>query len=105
MLINPRYDISQKKGKLYFLKLLQAGRPSHYQLEWIGQGETSISSMDLLKKDTDTFFIRATQGLLGLKRKVLSSYLADCPDLSVQIEDRSINSVQEIIDFYNRRCP
>ena len=103
-LVNPRYDISPQKGQHHFLKLVEKGRLSHYQLEWIEQGESALSAMDLFKKESDTFFIRATQGLLGLKRQVLTNYFADCPALATQIGDKQINNLQEIVDFYNKNC-
>ncbi len=103
-LVNPRYDINPKRGQHHFLKLVQKGRLSHYQLEWIEQGESAVFAMDLFKKDSDTFFIRATQGLFGIKTKVLTSYFADCTTLATQIEDKQINSLQEILNFYNSNC-
>ncbi len=60
--------------------------------------------MDLFKKESDTFFIRATQGLLGLKRQVLANYFADCEALATQIGDKQINNLREIINFYNKNC-
>ncbi|WPP49687.1 hypothetical protein [Catalinimonas niigatensis] len=104
ILVNPRYDIDAKNGEQYFLKVMRKGKLSHYQLEWFEQGESLLSGMDLLKKEGDPFFIRATQGLLGLKRKVLLDYFSDCAKLQEQIKERQLNEVGQVVDFYHTHC-
>jgi hypothetical protein len=104
VLVNPRYDINSVNGTPYFLKLVEKGRLSHYLLEWWDQEDSTPMSMDLLKKEQDSFFIRATQGVFGLKRKVLSEYFATCPELNDLIQQKQLNDVSGIVDFYNREC-
>lgn len=101
---NPIYTINQKSGKQHFLRLVNSGIISHYQLEWWEQGESTPMSMDLLKKEQDQFLIRATQGVFGLKRKTLSRYFSECAELRSGIEQRRYNTIQEIIDKYNTGC-
>jgi hypothetical protein len=98
---NHKYDIDQQNGEKYFLKAISKGKLSHYELEWWEQGESSSLWMDLLKKEEDSFFIRATQGLLGLKRKVLINYFSSCPDLKEQIQEGQLRKVREVVEFYN----
>tara|TARA_R110002049_G_scaffold109815_2_gene258783 strand:- start:855 stop:1460 length:606 start_codon:yes stop_codon:yes gene_type:complete len=102
--INPRYDINPQNGERYFLREISKGKLSHYHLEWFEQGESRLMWMDLLKKEEDPFFIRATQGLFGLKKKVLINYFQNCPDLKEQIEQKQLNSVEQVVDFYNNYC-
>ncbi|MGB5820847.1 MAG: hypothetical protein WBG90_15285 [Saonia sp.] len=104
VLLNPKYDIDPQNGEKYFLKVLSKGKLSHYELEWWEQGEPELSWMDLLKKEEDGFFMRATQGLLGLKRKVLANYFLNCPDLMEKIKQKELNKVWEVADFYNSNC-
>ena len=104
VLVNPKYDIDNKNGEQYFLKLVNKDKLSHYQLEWFDQGNSTLWSMALLKRENDPFFIRADQGILGLKRKVLKNYFYDCPTLKEKIENKEISEVFEITDFYNTNC-
>jgi hypothetical protein len=103
ILVNPQYDIDSK-GEQYFLKVLSKGKLAHYELEWFDQENTGLLSMTLLKKEKDPFFIRADQGLLGLKRKALQDYFLDCPQLSEKINQKQLNEISQIVDFYNSNC-
>ena len=103
-LVNARYDINRRHGEWHFLRVMHKGALSHYVLEWWEQGESTLQSMDLLKKTEDSFFVRANQGVLGLKRKVLKNYFSDCPVLGAQIAQRELTEVTQIVDFYNSSC-
>lgn len=104
MLVNPKYDVDRKDGQHHFLKVVSIGKLSHYELEWFDQENTGLHSMTLLKKEKDQFLIRADQGLLGLKRKVLQRYFFDCPKLSEKIIQKQINDVLQIVEYYNFNC-
>lgn len=104
LFLNPRYDIDSRNGEHYFLKVMHKGRLSHYHLEWWEQGNSTFMFMDLLKKENDTYFIRATQGLFGLKRKVLTSYFNDCPNLQKLIQEKLVNEVNQVVDYYIHNC-
>jgi len=104
MLVNPKYDIDPKNGEQHFLKVVINGKLSHYELEWFDQGNTTLLSMALLKKEKDEFFIRADQGLLGLKRKALLNYFFNCPKLKEGINKKQLNKVWQVVDFYNSNC-
>lgn len=103
-LVNPRYNINFRKGEHHFLKVISKGNLSHYELEWIEQEDNDVWSMSLLKKEEDTFFIRANQGWLGLKRKILVDYFFNCQKLKNKIEKRELNKVWQVVEFYNSRC-
>ncbi len=60
--------------------------------------------MDLFKKEEDQLFIRATQGLLGLKRKVLMDYFSNCPNLQEQIQQKHLTKPWQVVEFYNGHC-
>lgn len=102
--LNPRYDINSKQGERYFLRVVSKGQLSHYQLEWFEQGESRLHSMDLLKKESDDFLIRATQGIFGLKKRILKSYFSDCPTLAKRIENKDIKYVDEVVSFFEDNC-
>ena len=104
LLVNPKYDINTGNGEQYFLMVVSKGKLSHYELQWFDQGNTTLWSIALLKKEKDSFFIRADQGLLGLKRKVLLNYFFNCPKLKEGIDQKRFNHVWQVVDFYNSNC-
>ena len=101
---NARYDLDSKNGEYHFFKVVSKGTISHYKLEWFEQGEALLMDMSLLKKEGETYFIRADQGLLGLKKQALLSYFHDCPRLQTEIKEQQLNEVWEVVDFYNHSC-
>lgn len=92
------------QGKQHFLFELTVGAISHYHLEWWEQGDAGINWMDLIVKQGDTTMIRPTQGLFGLKRKVLNDYFTDCPELQKLINDKQIRKIEQVVDYYNGNC-
>jgi len=103
-LVNPKYNIDQNNGEQYFLKVVSKGNLNHYELVWIEQGESALLSMALLKKEEDSFFIRADQGLIRLKRKVLLDYFFNCPRIIEAINQKKVKDVWQVVDFYNMNC-
>jgi len=101
---NPQYTIDPNQGEQHFLRVISKGKLSHYQLEWFEQDNDALWSMSLLKKEEDTFFIRADQGLFGLKRKVLQRYFANCPELGKAIQEKQIRKVGQVVEWYNNSC-
>jgi hypothetical protein len=99
-----KYHIDPKNGDTYILQRINAGALSHYTYSWWDQGDALEQSMDLFRKQGDAFFVRATQGMLGLKRKLLANYFSDCPDLAEMIRDKSLKNADEVVTFYNVNC-
>ncbi len=104
MLVNPKYDIDPENGEQHFLKVMSKGKLSHYELEWVDQENSFLLSMALLKREKDSYFIRADQGVLGLKRKALRNYFDNCPKLIERIDLKQLNEVWQVVDFYNSHC-
>lgn len=52
-------------------------------------------------KDNDVLIIRATQGVLGLKRKFRADYLGECTALVELIREKKITTPTEVAIFYN----
>lgn len=103
-LVNPIYNIDSDNGEWQFLRVIIKGQLSHYQLEWYEQGESRLHSMDLLKKNSDDFLIRATQGIFGLKKQVLKAYFSECSELAKKIENKEIKDVQGVVTFFDDNC-
>ncbi|MDX1349238.1 MAG: hypothetical protein R3279_03260 [Putridiphycobacter sp.] len=103
-LFSSRYNIDPINGKQHFLKVITKGKLSHYHLEWFEQGDAALNYMDLVKKEEQSYFLRATQGIFGIKSKLLLSYFSNCPDLRQKIEGKQFKKVEQIVDFYNHHC-
>lgn len=71
-------------------------------MEYDDQESGYFDAVDLFKRDNETDLVRATQGIFGLKRKLLSAYLYDCQELVSKINSRDIRDPAEAVNFYNR---
>lgn len=60
-----------------------------------------IQSTPYLMKENDVLIVRATQGVLGLKRKLLADYFRECPELVELIRDKKITTPTQVAIFYN----
>ncbi|KPM32959.1 Hypothetical protein I595_1386 [Croceitalea dokdonensis DOKDO 023] len=98
-----KYYIDQD-GEQHFLKVISKGKLSHYELEWIDRDNNDLESLGLIKKAEHNFFIPAENRLGRVVKKVVSDYLADCPELQRKITDKEMKYVFEVVDFYNKHC-
>ena len=98
------YHIDPEAKQRYFLRVESQGQLNHYTLSWKEQGESTLMQMDLFQKEGDDHFVRATQGILGLKRKALANYLADCPQLIRLLQEKQLNQAQDVVTFFNNQC-
>jgi hypothetical protein len=90
-----------KVGKKVFMKVVSQGYLTLYYLEFIDGDSGYIDYIPLFKRKDESYFVRTTQGILGLKKKNLSIYFKDCPELVRLINDGSIKSSIEVAKFYN----
>ena len=91
-------------GRQVFLKVLAKGRLSCYAKEFIQDDNNFIDQFELFLRDGDKTMARATQGIFGLKKKRLSSYFWDCPNLVKKINNRSITTPLDVVAYYNEFC-
>ena len=92
------------RGQKQFMRVLQKGKLSYYSLETDQDDTGFYSDIPYLKREDKREFVRATQGIFGLKRKLLAEYFEDCQPLREAIEDKQLSSVFEIVDFYYNNC-
>ncbi len=100
-----RYFNKENEGEQHFVKVIYKGSIELYHWEFTDEDNAHIDHFPLLKKANSEEMVRATQGIFGLKRKVLSTYFEDCPSLVQAIQNKNITTVQQIIDFYETDCP
>ncbi len=88
-------------GKKVFMQLIASGDLSYYHWEWIDYDNFSFEFTPLFKKKNSTEMVRVTQGVFGLKKKVLAIYLNERPDLVNRISSGEKLSPMEIVEIYN----
>jgi hypothetical protein len=70
-------------------------------LEYFVDEDLHIRSAPFFLKKDELLMVRATQGLFGLKQKLLSGYFVDCPPLIKRIEEKRVTTPEEVTVFYN----
>lgn len=91
-------------GEKVFLKVLVKGELSCYAKEYIQDDNFYLDYFELFKRDGENKFERATQGLFGLKKKRLTRYFFDCPNLVKKINNNSIKNPLDVVTYYNEFC-
>jgi len=95
-----RYGVGEKE----FMRVLEKGPLSCYYREYIDFDSGYPDGYYLYKREGEDYFERATQGILGLKKKRLAEYFRDCPSLVEQIQSGEIKNPLEVVSFYNNNC-
>jgi hypothetical protein len=89
------------KGNYTLFKVIETGPLSLLIYEYVDPENGYVETIPYLKKANDSRLVRATQGVFGLKRKSLVSFLQDCPELVELIENKKITTPVEVVTFYN----
>ena len=95
------YLSRENLGKKHFLKVKQRGFLTYYQWEFLEYDSFVLQWVDLFKRRDEDYFVRVTQGVLGLKKKRLERYFEDCPELMEKIHNKELRRPAEIAGFYN----
>ena len=90
-------------GKKVFLKVIVKGKLTLYHWEFVDDMSDTPDFVELFKRANDDYFVRASQGVLGLKKKLLSNYLQDRPDIVEKINNGDIKTAREIAEAYNAK--
>lgn len=98
------YFCREGTGEKVFLKVLARGPLTCYFREYIDAESGYLDGYELFQRDGEDYYERATQGILGLKKKRLSVYFADCPSLVMRIRNGQITHPVEVVDFYHSHC-
>ncbi|MGB5315326.1 MAG: hypothetical protein WBN56_04945 [Robiginitalea sp.] len=100
--MNYRTDPNQKP---LFLKVVKRN-PNLilYEWEYEEDGSSYVDSFPLFYRPDQDKWVRVTQGIFGLKRKKLVPFFLDCPQLALGIQDKSIKTPYEILEFWEGSC-
>jgi hypothetical protein len=102
--LKTEYISVMNSGEKQFLRVLSDGKLTYYSLEFIDSESGYIDEIPLFKRKDEDYFIRVTQGLLGLKKNSLITYFSDCQNLVEMIENKELKSPLEIAKYYNTSC-
>ena len=80
------------------------GKLSCYAKEYIQDDNFYVDYFELFKRYGENTFERATQGFFGLKKKRLTRYFFDCPNLVKKINNNSIKNPLDVVAYYNQFC-
>lgn len=103
-ILNSYYQVVPYGGEETFLRVLKEGPLCLYQYEWIDGTDDYVSSFPLFKRADEKMMVRATQGIFGLKKKVLRAYFSDCPELQRKLESGFFKLPFEVTNYYNTQC-
>ncbi|QNL20522.1 hypothetical protein HZR84_00665 [Hyphobacterium sp. CCMP332] len=76
----------------------------YYHLEYVHDDNFYLDYIPLFYKPGNSEMCRASQGILGLKRKRLIEYFSDCKALCEEISNKKINEINEVYQFYINDC-
>lgn len=99
-----KYHCQYGMGEKLFLRVLEKGNLSLYMIEYVESDNNYFDGFELFFRQGDNYYQRATQGILGLKKKRLKEYFIDCPNLVEKIIGEEIKQPLQVLDFYNNYC-
>lgn len=99
--LTQNYNSVPNSGNRQFLKVIEKGYLTYYQLEFEDGDSDYIDAIDLFKKRDGDALIRVTQGIFGLRRKSLIRFFSDCPSLVKKIEAKEFKHPIEVSNYYN----
>lgn len=94
------YRVSTE-GDFQYLRVSEKGYLSYYLLEYEEDDSSYIDTIAYFKKWNEDRLVRVDQGIFGLKRKKLSVYFSDCPELAERIRTKKVKHPSDIVQFYN----
>lgn len=98
-----QYFVSPNAEKT-FLRVMETGTIHYYHWEHIDQDNNTFDFIPFFYLEGRGEMVRATQGVFGLKKKLLSNYFYDCPELVQEIESEQIKTPFEVVNFFRERC-
>lgn len=75
-----------------------------YAWEYEEDDTSYIEDFPLFYRTEEDKWVRATQGIFGLKRKKLIPFFADCPALALGIQEKTVKNVFDILDIWENTC-
>jgi len=99
----PNYRSIAGYGRQQFAKIIYGGYLTYYHLEY-ADDDLNVDFLPVYKRKDEPVMVRVTQGIFGLKKKLLSEYFNDCPELVKKINSGEFKEPYYIAKFYNQQC-
>lgn len=94
----------RNQGKKHFLKVVVSGTVSLYYWEIRDYESGTNDYIELIKRKHQQEYIRASQGIFGLKTKRLAEYFSDCSLLVEKLNANELKNAVDVVNFYNSNC-
>jgi hypothetical protein len=92
--------VVEEGGQPGFYKVVAEGPLSLYHQEFSDPDNNFIDFIPYLKREGKSELIRATQGIFGLKKKRLSEFFRDRPDLVEKINNGTFKHPLDLVEAY-----
>jgi len=99
-----RYIVDESNEKVFLKLVSRCEGLSYYHWEYIDGDNGYVDFVPLFHRNGFDQMIRASQGVLGLKRKLLIAYFQDCQQLVSAIERKKLKHVNDVYDYYVGHC-
>ena len=99
-----RYYINESYDRVFLKVISWKDDLTYFHWEYVDSDSDYLDYTPLFYREGSDEMVRVSQGVLGLKRKRLIEYFWDCPDLVQAIENKDLNEIYEVYDFYLERC-
>lgn len=87
-------------GEPDFYRVISEGPLSLYHHEFTDPDNAVIDFIPYFKREGNPQLVLATQGLFGLKKKLLSDFFADKPDLVEKIRNGTLKTPSDVLSAY-----
>ena len=99
-----RYYLVEGNGKAFLRVMSKNEALTYYHWEYMDEESYYLDYIPLFYRHGADQMVRVSQGILGLKRKRLMEYFQDCWELVEAINNKQLNEIYEVYDFYNNNC-
>ena len=99
-----RYYLDDRNHRVFLKVISWEGDLTYYHWEYMDDESNYVDYIPLFYRTGSDEMVRVTQGILGLKRNRLIEYFQDCPAMVQAIENKDLNEIDEVYDFYIGHC-
>ena len=99
-----RYYLDDRNDRVFLKVISWEGDLTYYHWEYMDDESNYVDYIPLFYRTGSDEMVRVTQGILGLKRNRLIEYFQDCPAMVQAIENKDLNEIDEVYDFYIGHC-
>ncbi|MEA3462436.1 MAG: hypothetical protein U9R49_11190 [Bacteroidota bacterium] len=99
-----RYHVNEGNERVFLKIVSRSEGLTYYHWEYMDGENSYVDYIPLFYRNGYDQMVRATQGALGLKRKLLMAYFQDCQQLVRAIERKKLKRATDVYDYYVGHC-